>query len=94
MNSGKVKPRHIIFFICIAFYVINLIYIIFSGNCIFAETSAVYNCIMLVLDAVFLFIFYAYLKKGSLTTRYLNIMFVALVLSPFLIALLSGGVKF
>jgi hypothetical protein len=49
---------------------------------------------MLVLDAVFLFIFYAFLKKGALTTRYLNIMFVVLVLIPFLIALVAGGVKF
>lgn len=94
MISGKLKTRHIIFFFCILFYVINLLWIIFSGRCVFAETTSVYNCIMLVLDAVFLFIFYAFLKKGALTTRYLNIMFVVLVLIPFLIALASGGVKF
>lgn len=94
MNAGKIKPRHVIFFICVAFYVINLLCVIFSGNCIFAATTALYNGIMLVLDAVFLFIFYAYLKKGSLTTRYLNIMFIVLVLIPFLIAWAAGGVKF
>lgn len=94
MNLGKMKPRHIVFFICIIFYVINLFCVIFAGNCIFAETSSVYNYTMLVLDAVFLFIFYAYLKKGSLTIRYLNIMFAVLVLTPFLIALITGGVKF
>lgn len=94
MISRKLKPRHIIFFVCIIFYVVNLFCILFSGNCCFAETTAVYNYIMLVMNAVFLFIFYAYLKKGALTTRYLNIMFIGLVLIPFLIALLSGGVKF
>ncbi len=94
MSSGKIKPRHVIFFICILLYVVNLLWVIFSGRCVFAETTSIYNCVMLVLDAVFLLIFYAFLKKGALTVRYLNIMFVVLVLIPFLIALAAGGVKF
>jgi|GEM_PF-2295267 len=94
MNFGNLKLRHIVFFVCIALYVLNLFCILFFGNCLFVKTTAAYNYISLVLNAVFLFIFYSYLKKGSLTTRYLHIMLVVLVIIPFLIALATGGVKF
>ena len=94
MNFGELKLRHIIFYICITIYVVNLIAVIFSGNYIFLQTTGAYNYISLVMNAVFLFVFYSFLKRGSLTTRYLHIMFVILVVIPFIVALLTGGVKF
>lgn len=94
MRFKIMKPRHIIFYICTGVYAVNLICIILSGNYLFLKTTGFYNAISLIFDALFLFIFYTYLKKGSITSRYVYIMFIGLVLIPFLIALLSSGVKF
>jgi len=94
MTINKKKMWKIAFYICVALYAVNMVCIFVSGNCIFINSSKAYNYITAVLNAVFLFIFYNFLKKGSLTPRYLLIMFGALVVLPFLIALVLGGIGF
>lgn len=94
MTVDKKKLWRILFYICIGIYVINMICIFASGNCMFIRSSRAFNYIGAVLNAVFLFIFYNFLKKGSLTPRYLLIMFGTLVFLPFLIALIFGGIGF
>ncbi len=92
MGDAK-KIWEMIFYICLVLYIVNVLCVLFSGNCMFIKTVDVYNYISVMLNAVFLYIFYNFLRKGALTTRYLVIMFCALVLFPFLIALATGGVK-
>jgi hypothetical protein len=71
-----------------------MICIFASGNCIFINSAKAYNYIAAVLNAIFLFIFYNFLQKGSLTPKYLLIMFCVLVVLPFLAALAFGGIGF
>ncbi len=94
MTIDKKKLWKIAFYICITIYIINMVCILASGNCIFINSTREYNYIAAVLNAIFLFIFYNFLKKGSLTPRYLLIMFGALVVLPFLVALVFGGIGF
>lgn len=84
----------IVFYAGTILYIVNILCVLLSGNCMFITTTDVYNYLSMMLNAVFLIVFYNFLKKGSLTTRYLAIMFSALVIFPFLIALATGGVKF
>lgn len=94
MTIDKKKIWKITFYISVILYVINMICIIASGRCMFFASCNAYNYISTVLSAVFLIIFYNFLKKGSLTYRYLLIMFGALVAFPFLVALIFGGIGF
>ncbi len=94
MTVDKKKIWNITFYIGVAIYVINIIRIITSGRCIFFTSCNAYNYISTVLSAVFLMIFYNFLKKGSLTFRYLLIMFGVFVVFPFLVALVFGGIGF
>ncbi len=94
MTVDKKKIWIIAFYISVVIYVINMICIIISDNCMLFASSNAYNYISTVLSAVFLIIFYNFLKKGSLTFRYLLIMFGALVAFPFLVALVFGGIGF
>ena len=94
MTINKKNMWKIAFYICVAIYVINMVCMIASGNCVFVKSSNAFNYISAVLNAVFLFIFYNFLKKGSLTSRYLLIMFAVLVVIPFLFALIFGGIGF
>ncbi|MFO7612041.1 MAG: hypothetical protein R6W99_06110 [Clostridia bacterium] len=94
MEMQKRKTWRIIFYIGVFIYMINLFCILVSGNCIFVKTTGFYNYTSIILNAVFMFIFYGFLRKGSLTTRYLAIMFIILVLIPLLIAIASGGIRF
>ena len=94
MTIGKKSIWNITFYICVALYLINLICIFATGNCMFVESTDAYNYISAVLDAIFLIVFFNFLKRGSLTPRYLLIMFGSLVVLPFLIALIAGGIRF
>jgi len=94
MTVNKKKLWKMAFYAGVVIYIINMICIFTSGNCIFTESSSAFNYISTVLDAVFLIIFYNFLKKGSLTSRYLLIMFGVLVALPFLVALVFGGIGF
>ena len=94
MTVDKKTIWKIAFYISVVIYVINMICIIVSDNCMLFASSNAYNYISTVLSAVFLIIFYNFLKKGSLTFRYLLIMFGALVAFPFLVALVFGGIGF
>lgn len=94
MAIDKKKIWKTAFYACVVLYVINLLCIIATGNCIFLNTSGAYNYLSAVLNAVFLIIFFNFLKKGSLTVRYLMIMFGLLVVFPFIISLISGGIAF
>lgn len=94
MTVDKKKIWKIAFYISVVIYVINLICIASSGSCLFLASCNAYNYISTVLSAVFLIIFYNFLKKGSLTFRYLLIMFGILVAFPFLVALIFGGIGF
>lgn len=84
----------IVFYAGIVIYIVNILCVLISGNCMFVKTTDVYNYLSMMLNAVFLIVFYNFLKKGSLTTRYLAIMFSALVVFPLLIAIATGGVTF
>jgi hypothetical protein len=94
MTIDKKKMWRIAFYVCIGIYAINMLCIFISGRCILFNTAKAYNYISAVLNAVFLIVFYNFLKKGSLTTKYLLIMFGALVVFPFLVALVFGGIGF
>ena len=94
MTVNKKKIWKITFYLSVAIYVANVIYIIASGRCILFASCNAYNYISTVLSAVFLIIFYNFLRKGSLTFRYLLIMFGALVAFPFLVTLIFGGISF
>ena len=94
MTIDKKKIWNIAFYIGIAIYVINIVFIITSGSCMFFTSCNAYNYISTVLSAVFLIIFYNFLKKGSLTTRYLLIMFGVLVVFPFIVSLIIGAIGF
>ena len=94
MSIDKKKLWKIAFYICVAVYAINMVCIFMSDNCVFIQSNSAYNYISAVLHAIFLIIFYNFLKKGSLTPRYLLIMFGVLVALPFFVALLFGGISF
>ncbi len=94
MTVDKKKIWKIIFYISVVIYVANVICIIASGRCILFASYNAYNYISTILSAVFLIIFYNFLRKGSLTFRYLLIMFGVLVAFPFLVALVFGGIGF
>lgn len=94
MTFDKKKMWKAAFYICIILYALNLICVFASGNCLFFQSTNAYNYIAAVLNAVFLYVFYTFLKRGSLTPRYLLIMFGALVVLPFLAALVFGGIGF
>lgn len=83
----------IIFYICLLLYVINIFFVLFSGDYMFIKKADAYNYISIILNAIFLYTFYNFLVRGAFTTRYLVIMFCIFVLIPFLIALATGGVK-
>lgn len=95
-NSMKTIEKYKIwkmgFYIGIVIYVVNLVCILISQNCLFIQSSNTYNYISIVLNGIFMFNFYNFLKKGSLTIRYLGIMFAVLVLVPFAIAIIAGGI--
>ena len=94
MTIDKKTIWRIVFYICVGLYVINMMCIFISGKCILFNTVKAYNYISAVFNAVFLIVFYNFLKKGSLTTKYLLIMFGLLVVFPFLITLVFGGIAF
>ena len=94
MTVDKKKIWKIAFYIGVIIYVANMVYIIASGSCMLFKSCNAYNYISTVLSAVFLIIFYNFLKKGSLTFRYLLIMFGVFVVFPFLVALVFGGIGF
>ena len=94
MTVDKKKIWKIAFYIGVVIYVINIISIIASGNCMLFTSCNAYNYISAILNAVFLIIFYNFLIKGSLTLRYVFIMFGVLVAFPFFVALIFGGIGF
>lgn len=94
MTVDKKKIWKTTFYISVIIYVTNMICIIASGSCLFFASCSAYNYISTVLSAVFLIIFYNFLQKGSLTFRYLIIMFGALIAFPFIVALIFGGIGF
>ncbi len=94
MSMDKKRLWKTAFYICVAIYVINMICVFTSDSCAFIQSKSAYNYISAVLNAVFLIIFYNFLKKGSLTPRYLLIMFGILVAFPFFAALIFGGICF
>ena len=94
MTVDKKKIWNIAFYFGVAIYVINIICIVASGSCMLLKSGSAYNYISTVLSAVFFIIFYNFLKKGSLTFRYLLIMFGVFVVFPFLVALVFGGIGF
>ena len=94
MKIDKKKIWKTVFYMGVVIYIINLICIIASGDCIFIRSSNFYNYSAVILNAVFMIIFYNFLKKGSLTVRYLLIMFLVLVVLPFLVAVIFGGIGF
>jgi hypothetical protein len=91
---GKKSYWKIIFYISFAIYAINFVNIMLRGTYIAFDTDPIYNFLSLFLSGIFLYIFYQFLKRGALTVRYLAIMFGALVVFPFLLFMLLGGVRF
>ncbi|MCD6322958.1 MAG: hypothetical protein J7L77_08010 [Clostridiales bacterium] len=94
MTVDKKTIWKIAFYISVVIYVINMICMIVAGSCMFFTSCSAYNYISAILNAVFLITFYKFLIKGSLTLRYIFIMFSVLVVFPFFVALIFGGIGF
>lgn len=82
----------IFFYIFLVLYFINTILVFVTGNCILVKNGSIYNYISMILNAIFLIIYFNFLKRGSLTERYLVIMFVLLVVLPFIIFVMLGDI--
>jgi len=92
-NIGKGLYWNIIFGIVFFIHVINMISISITKHILLFNSIKSYNYISTILTSIFIYIFYTSLKKGAITIKSIAILFCILVLTPFLIVLLFGGIS-